>query len=337
MDQPVCLTARLPMVSIIVPAYNASATISETMASIFAQTRRDFEVIVIDDGSTDRPALDTSLAPWRAGVRLLDQPNRGAGAARNQGLLHARGRYVAFLDADDMWMPAFLETLAGYLDRHADCDLVWSDGWVCGETALAGRRFLETTGMGDDPSFEALLSERCTVLTSAVVGRRQIVDAVGRFDARLRRGQDFDLWIRLAHKGARMAVLREPLMVRRVFSTGLSGDSVAELRRGIAVLLGIARKLPLDVQELGVLYRRLALLADRLEIELAKQALGRRDVTTARSHLQQASAIRSWKVRMARVGLRVAPHLVQRAYDYVRPMGGAMPFEAGSQELEARS
>ena len=199
--------------------------------------------------------------------------------------------------------------------------MVWSDGWISGETSLAGRRYLETTDSVARPSFTSLLSQTCTVLTSAVVARKQTIDAVGRFDESLRRGQDFDLWLRLAHRGAQMHLLNEPLVGRRVVSTGLSGNSATQLRRVITVLLGISGKLPLDVEELAILHQRLAFLTSRLEIELAKQALTDRDVDAARSHLAQVTAIHNWKIRAARLALRVAPRLVREAYAHVRPAG----------------
>jgi glycosyltransferase involved in cell wall biosynthesis len=291
--------------------------------------------VVVDDGSTDRTALQSAMAPWRGTVRVLFQPNRGAGAARNLALLHARGRYVAFLDSDDAWMPGFLEAQLGYLERHPDCDMVWSDGFISGETALAGRRYLESTESVARPSFVSLLSQTCTVLTSGTVARKNVIDAVGRFDARLRRGQDYDLWLRLAHRGAQMHVLNEPLVKRQVVSTGLSGNSSTELRRVITVLLGIARKLPLDVDELGILHQRLAILNSRLEVELAKQALRDLDVDAARTHLDQVTAIRNWKIRAARFALRVAPRLVREAYAHVRPSGNPSRRKPGAPTAQS--
>src|SRR6185312_6003714 len=96
MNQGAWTDARngLPTVSVIVPAYSASGTIANTLQSIFSQSRQDFEVVVVDDGSPDRAALQSAMGLWRGAIRVLFQPNRGAGAARNLALLHARGRYV---------------------------------------------------------------------------------------------------------------------------------------------------------------------------------------------------------------------------------------------------
>src|ERR1051326_8460176 len=98
-----------PIVSVIIPAYNAAAFIGETLDSVYAQTFKDFEVVVVNDGSPDTDELERALERYAAKLRYLKQDNQGAAAARNTGITAARGEFVAFLDADDMWLPAFLE------------------------------------------------------------------------------------------------------------------------------------------------------------------------------------------------------------------------------------
>src|SRR5262245_50985738 len=104
-------------VSVIIPLYNKATTVERTLASIDAQTIRDFEVIVVDDGSTDGSA--DLIAAWpEPRIRLIRQENAGPGAARNKGLAEANGRYVAFLDADDEWLPEFLEHSLHLLESY---------------------------------------------------------------------------------------------------------------------------------------------------------------------------------------------------------------------------
>ncbi len=95
------------VVSVIIPAYNAAGLISETLQSVFAQTYRDFETIVVNDGSPDTAALEAVLRPFADRLVYLRQENRGVSAARNAGIRAAQGRYVAFLDSDDLWEPGF--------------------------------------------------------------------------------------------------------------------------------------------------------------------------------------------------------------------------------------
>ena len=98
-----------PLVSIIIPAYNVAPFIVSALESVFAQTVKDFEVIVVNDGSVDSLELETAIAPFRDRIQYLVQENRGPSAARNAGIRRARGEFVAFLDADDSLLPHFLE------------------------------------------------------------------------------------------------------------------------------------------------------------------------------------------------------------------------------------
>jgi glycosyltransferase involved in cell wall biosynthesis len=106
------------MVSVIIPAFRSAGYIADTLSSVFSQTHKDVEVIVINDGSPDTPQLIEALAPWRDRLIYLEQENGGAGAARNAGLAVATGELVAFLDADDRWLPRFLEFQVRFLQQH---------------------------------------------------------------------------------------------------------------------------------------------------------------------------------------------------------------------------
>src|SRR3546814_65596 len=102
--------------SVVIPTYNRKKFIGTTLKSILAQQCTDYEIIVVDDGSTD--GTRESLASYGSSVRILEQPNYGPGAARNLGLGEARGDYVAFLDSDDIWFPWTLETFATLITKH---------------------------------------------------------------------------------------------------------------------------------------------------------------------------------------------------------------------------
>jgi glycosyltransferase involved in cell wall biosynthesis len=99
---------KLPAVSVIIPAYNAADYIGVALASVFGQSYTDFEVIVINDGSTDSERLELAIGPYLSRIIYLKQQNRGPSAARNLGIQHARGEYLAFLDSDDSWLPEYL-------------------------------------------------------------------------------------------------------------------------------------------------------------------------------------------------------------------------------------
>lgn len=309
------------MVTVIIPAFRAAGYIADTVSSIFSQSPLpDIEVIVVNDGSPDTPQMIAALAPWRSRLVYLEQENGGAGAARNAGLAAAHGDLVAFLDADDRWMPGFLELQVRFLDRHPECDMVYTNGRLTGDTPLAGRTFMETTPSNGRVTFRRMLAQECTVLTSSVVARREAIDAAGGFDATLRRGQDFDLWLRLAHRGAAICYQRHALVERFVRADGLSADSVTELERAIRVLNGIRTKLALDGADRDLLQRRLTVLGGALELERGKRCLRTGRFELARRHFQRSNAVApNWKIHLVLALLGIAPLMFQRAYKRLRP------------------
>src|SRR5437773_740875 len=132
-----------PSVSVIVPAYNVALFIGETLASVFAQTFTDFEVVIVNDGSPDTEELELALRPYRERINYLRQENSGASAARNTGLRAARGELIAFLDADDVWAPNYLEEQLKFI-REFDCDLACADAMIFGVSSNAGRTYMES-------------------------------------------------------------------------------------------------------------------------------------------------------------------------------------------------
>jgi glycosyltransferase involved in cell wall biosynthesis len=319
------------MVTVVIPAFRAASYIADTLTSVFGQTCRDLEVIVVNDGSPDTPDLLRAIAPWRSRLVYIEQENRGAGAARNAALAVARGEHVAFLDADDKWLPTFLESQLRYLREHPDCDMVYANARLTGDTPLAGRTFMDTTPSEGPVSFSSLLSQACTVLTSSVVVRRAAVEAAGRFDAALRRGQDFDLWLRLAHQGTRIEYQREPLIERVVRADGLSADPVTELERAMRVLNGIRTKLTLSPRDCEMLQRRVTVLGAALELERGKRSLRLGQFDAARRHFQRSMALDPrWKLRLVLAVMSIAPRTFQRVYMRLRPPTTAETLAARS-------
>lgn len=199
-----------PVVTVVVPAYNAAAFISRAVDSVLAQTFADFELLVVDDGSTD----DTRavLASYGGRIRVLAKTNGGPAAARNHGLRQAQGRYIAFLDADDHWRPEKLERQVQLLHSRLDV------GFCSTATAV-----VDTAGApaGDWPCYNAsdplpdtlfMRGAAISGSTSGVLARRALLDALGGFDETLRGFEDPDLWIRLSAR-AGYACIAEPLTV----------------------------------------------------------------------------------------------------------------------------
>jgi GT2 family glycosyltransferase len=300
-------------VSVVIPAFNAAADIPAALRSVFGQTFSDYEVIVVNDGSPDTAMLEAALEPYRSRIHYIVQENQGAGGARNAALRVARGEYVAFLDADDVWLPEFLERQVGYLDTNATCGLVYADALITGESPLAGRRFMETAPSTGEVCLLSLLRQTCNIPLSTVVVRRAVVVAAGLFDQSLRRGQDFELWLRLAAGGVKMAYQPVVLAERRARLAGLSGGPISELRRALSVLEQFHLEQTLSADARTALAIRTLQLVDQVAIEEAKQRIREANFAAARSHLAAATR-RSAKLRLALLGLRLAPKLTRSVY-----------------------
>ncbi|MCP5367791.1 MAG: glycosyltransferase family 2 protein [Hyphomicrobiales bacterium] len=227
--------------SVIIPAYRAAATIGRAVRSADAQSPPPREIIVIDDGSGDGTLEAARAAAGAAGnapVTVLTQENQGAGAARNRGLAEARGAFVAFLDADDEWLPGKLAHSLPPFDDPA-CVLVAHDFLRAGadgggETRVDCHRHFAAPG---DPYVR--LYERGFLATSTVVARRQAVVDVGGFDTGLRTAQDFDLWLRLlAPPAARFHLFAAALTRYHV----TPGSITSFTRRRLDCCLVIARR-----------------------------------------------------------------------------------------------
>lgn len=221
----------MPTVSVVIPAYNAARYLSQAVDSALGQTFRDVEVVVVDDGSTDdTPAR---LAAYGERIRTLRQANSGVALARNAGTAAARGRYVAFLDADDVWQPEKIERQLEALTQppgarasYTAFDLVSAD--------LTPQEVRRTARAGS--LVEDLLCLGNVVGTpSTVVCERDLLLDVGGFDPDLSLGADWDLWLRLALRTT-FSYVDEPLVRYRVHEGNMSRD-VALLERDSVRLL----------------------------------------------------------------------------------------------------
>lgn len=304
-------TAR---VAAVIPVYRARY-LAACLTSALAQTRPPEDIIVVDDGSPDREEIARAVEPHRDRVTLIHQTNQGAGAARNRGILHASAELIAFLDADDLWTPGFLEAQIGLLRERRDLGLVYSNADIIGDSPLRGRLFMDTAPSSGEATVEALLGQRCTVITSSVVVRRDALLEAGMFDVTLRRGQDFDLWVRLAAQGTAIGYTRRPLATRRVHPHNLSGDRVAELQRAVTVLRVLAAKLSLSAHEARILEARLHMLRSQLQLEHGKRDLAAGDLAGATTRFRLAAAGGAgWKTRAVCLALRLAPRLTRQAW-----------------------
>jgi Glycosyl transferase family 2 len=206
------MTATAPTVSVIIPTYQRRELVKRAIASVFAQSYRDFEVIVVDDGSADRTS--EALAPLGARIRYRRQPNRGVAAARNAGIAIARGSIVAFLDSDDRWLPEHLAVLTGALARYPEAVLAST----CPERLIGGRQGPESARLVEP--FPRMFFAVVPGYPSCVAVSRSALDAIGGFDERFPVAEDVDLWLRLAIRG-RFVTVQRRTVVKQYTDDGL--------------------------------------------------------------------------------------------------------------------
>jgi glycosyltransferase involved in cell wall biosynthesis len=299
---------------VIIPAYNAAEFIGETLDSVFAQTFSDFEVIVVNDGSPDTEALEQKLKPYPARLRYLKQENQGAAAARNTGIKNARGELVAFLDADDTWLPIFLEKQLELLQRTR-ADFVFADALLTGNSPLAGRTFMDMQPPRGEVSAANLLAVQVTILTSTVLARKEPIIKVGMFDETLRRGHDFELWLRLAKLNIRFAYQRQVLAHHLILESGLSGGTISQLERTLSVLDKIRTRDDLSEKEKAALQLNVNRTRTELALEEGKDQLLNRNFEAAAGAFRQARELGGgWKLRLVCAAMQLAPDLLRRAY-----------------------
>ena len=199
----------IDIVSIIIPTHNRWRWLREAIASVLSQSYRNFEVIVVDDGSTDD--TDAKLAGFRSDVRVLRQEQKGVSAARNHGVSVARGRYLAFLDSDDLWLPEKLKVQTEFMDEHPEAEICQTDEiWIRGGIRVNPKRKHEKPS-GD--IFRRSL-ELCLVSPSAVMMTHALFNAVGGFDESLPVCEDYDLWLRIAARYS-VPLIPQALTVKR--------------------------------------------------------------------------------------------------------------------------
>ncbi len=199
---------RAPAVSVIIPTFNRASVLDRAVASVLGQTFTDFELIVVDDGSTDE--TDRVLARSGARLRVHRQGNQGVSAARNAGIRMARGKWIAFLDSDDCWLPEKLERQIAFFRDHPDAGICQTEEiWIRnGRRVNPKRRHRKPSGW---IFIDAL--NLCLVSPSAVMIDRALIDAAGGFDETFPACEDYDLWLRIALHHP-IHLIDEPLTVK---------------------------------------------------------------------------------------------------------------------------
>ena len=217
----------------VIPAHNSAAYLPEALDSVFAQGLEDLDVVVVDDGSTDGTAGVARM--YGRGVRVLIQPRSGSGRARNAGLAATSGELVAFLDADDIWVPEKTSMQMRLLEADPGLALVFSDMVAFEGDRQEARTYFQQRGF-DGRCAASSIFLYDMISTPTVILKRACLERVGTFDESLRIGQDTDLWFRIALELPFAVVDRA--LVRRRFHQGNTTRDTRELARCVVEVWG---------------------------------------------------------------------------------------------------
>ncbi len=219
-----------PTFSVLMPAYNSEATIAESLDSLLAQTRSDWEAIVVDDGSTDRTAdIVRGYADRDPRFIVLSKPNGGTGSARNVAAAHASGELWCLLDADDRYLPEYLEHMARFIGEHPGYDIYSSDGFVCVDGGSPQPDDLQPDSATRSYTAEDLLLRNR--IRELATFRRGVFDLVGGFgEDRRMTMEDYDFWLRALLAGARHVHNPERLWVYRLGPGQKTSDALSATR-----------------------------------------------------------------------------------------------------------
>lgn len=313
------VSVAAPKVSVIIPAYNISSFVEETLTSVFAQTYKNFEVVLVNDGSKDTAELEIALKPFWERIVYAEQANLGASEARNLAICQARGELLAFLDGDDIWLPEFLASQVDFLEK-TNSDMVYCDAEMFGEPLFAGKTFMESAPSGGAVTTASLIGTECNVITSGTLLKKDLLERFGMFDTELPRMQDFDLWFRLAKNGVKIDYQKEVLLKYRVHPHNLSGTNVDRAKRNIFALEVIKKKYELDEPEKAAWEKQSARCEAELELERGKLSLIEGNFAEAEAHFHEANKFyRKKKLSLTTVLLRFAPALTLRLFKKLRP------------------
>ena len=310
-----------PLVSVIIPAYQAAERIRETLDSVFAQTYPNFEVLLVNDGSPDTEALEQAIRSYGDRLIYIRQENRGPSGARNTAIRTARGKYIACLDSDDIYLPEHLSRLVPLLEEQA-LDLVYCDSYFMKDGVHVGRssvgrsfvgRSFERQPQSPPVTFEKLLTEECAVTTSAVVASRQAMIDAGLFDERYRRSEDFDLWVRMCFRGAKMDLLRQVGIEHRLLPEGLAADGYLLKQAQIEIYKKVLATLPVSVEQKRLIQELIARVEGLCQMDLVKRHLREGRYPEARVAAGQAAALlQDRKSRRVALAVQIAPWAARR-------------------------
>ena len=301
------------------PAYNVTAFIAAALDSLRAQTFRDFETIVVNDGCPDTPNLERVLESYRDEIIYIRQENQGVAAARNTALRAARAPLVAHLDPDDRWEPDYLEAQVGFFQADPQVDAVSPNAFLEGETPFLGKTITDFFPNSGEVTFHSLVEQKNRIF-GGLTARRETMLRAGLFDPSLRSAEDLDLWLRMAHGGARFVYNHRVLYHYFARPNSLTNDPIWGSSGILKVYRKLLATLELNVESRACLEKAIRREEATLDFYLGKKALYNGQTQEARERLERANCVhRSRKVALSLLALRIAPRLVYRLVRWRNP------------------
>lgn len=305
---------KRPTVSVIVAAFNSGRYISETIQSALNQTFDDFELILVNDGSSDDTA-DVIQNFHDERILFLSQGNSGPAAARNRGIASSSGKYISLLDNDDVWHPEYLSTLVEFLELNPQVAVAFADAEFFGASKFAGRRFQEVYPPCVPISFAklALMTSHVGVFATF---RRVVIDRVGLLDETLLGVDDFDFWLRALHAGFQIEPVPQVLVRYRRHASSLSMKK--GLHEGFLQVLEKWLNHPaLSEEEMKAVENSYRWALWQLDLRAALGNIRSGNYALAREELRRVCAYKSkLRYQATRFGLEVAPevtgHLIRK-------------------------
>jgi len=267
------LAAESSLISVVIPAWNAGRTIAETLDSVRVQTFTDYEVIIVDDGSTDETAeIAQRFCAADSRFKLISQPKLGVSAARNLALDRARGKYIAFLDADDVWLPQKLARQLELFRQEPLANLVFTNYFCWDGRKNMNVFFRDDRPLPAGPAARQLIRANLYIPSIVMVRRALLRGEACHFTAGISACADWNLWLQLLEHGLYAMGTREPLVRYRIWEGNMSKRKLEMFSEAVTVLE--TRLSQTELAELRPIYRQtVAFARARLELARARQQL----------------------------------------------------------------
>ncbi len=292
---------KTPLVSVVMPAYNAERYITESIDSVLAQTYANWELIIVNDGSTDKTAsMVDQFVKQHKNIHHFMTTNHGPGPARNFGIKKAAGALIAFLDADDLWLP---HKLTCQMDKLTDgkYDMVFTSGSFIDGTSAD--QFVSAVGSFDGPTMLSLLYKHNRIPTLSVVAARVALEKAGLFRPSgllSRKCEDYDLWLRMAAADCTFYGLEEKLVQYRLHTGGASSEGLLMIKAEQAAITPYNAQMNTSVP--GMFRKRMAELDNRLAAQSAHDG----KLSEAANYLKKLNGNEAgWSVGIKTIALKL--------------------------------